>query len=139
MEEHPPERQKPAFPGWRSASRSPGSPCWRRWSLAIPALRHARRAAIQGDTDEVRNEIDSLGVGGPLLILALALIHTVVIYPAEIVNAAAGFAYGFFPALALVTVGWMASALLCYVVGRGSPGRCSTAGSATSASSGSRG
>lgn len=85
--------------------------------LGIPALRHAFEAAVQGDTSEVRHQIDHLGAGGPLLILALTLIHTVVPYPAEIVNAAAGFAYGFFPALALVTVGWMTSALLCYWVG----------------------
>jgi uncharacterized membrane protein YdjX (TVP38/TMEM64 family) len=85
--------------------------------LAIPPLRDAIGAALQGDTDEVRRQIDELGIGGPLLIVALALIHSVVIYPAEIVNAAAGFAYGFFPALAIVTVGWMLSALLCYAFG----------------------
>jgi len=85
--------------------------------LGIPSLRHAFEAAIQGDTGEVRHQINELGAGGPLLILALTLVHTVVPYPAEIVNAAAGFAYGFFPALGLVTVGWMASALLCYWVG----------------------
>jgi uncharacterized membrane protein YdjX (TVP38/TMEM64 family) len=85
--------------------------------LAIPELRHAAGAAVQGDTDEVRDQIDQLGVAGPLLIVALALIHAVVIYPAEIVNAAAGFVYGFFPALGIVTVAWMLSALLCYWVG----------------------
>jgi uncharacterized membrane protein YdjX (TVP38/TMEM64 family) len=86
--------------------------------LAIPELRHAFGAAIRGDTAEVRTELDSLGVAGPLLILALALIHAVVFYPAEIVDAAAGFVYGFFPALALVMVGWMLSGFLCYAVGR---------------------
>jgi len=75
--------------------------------VAIPELRHAFSAAIRGDTAEVRAEVDSLGVAGPLLILALALIHAVVFYPAEIVDAAAGFVYGFFPALALVMAGWM--------------------------------
>jgi uncharacterized membrane protein YdjX (TVP38/TMEM64 family) len=85
--------------------------------VAIPPLRHAAEAALQGDTTEVRNQIDKLGIAGPLLIVALALIHTVVIYPAEIVNAAAGFVFGFFPALAIVTVAWMASAMLCYWVG----------------------
>jgi uncharacterized membrane protein YdjX (TVP38/TMEM64 family) len=86
--------------------------------LAIPELRHAFSAAIRGDTAEVRAELDSLGVAGPLLILALALIHAVVFYPAEIVDAAAGFVYGFFPALALVMAGWMLSGFLCYSVGR---------------------
>ena len=85
--------------------------------LAVPALRDAFGAAVRGDTEEVRGQIDSLGVGGPLLILALALIHTVVFYPAEIVDAAAGFAYGFFPALALVMTGWLISGLLCYAIG----------------------
>jgi uncharacterized membrane protein YdjX (TVP38/TMEM64 family) len=86
--------------------------------LAIPELRHAFSAAIRGDTAEVRAEVDSLGVAGPLLILALALIHAVVFYPAEIVDAAAGFVYGFFPALALVMAGWMISGFLCYAIGR---------------------
>jgi uncharacterized membrane protein YdjX (TVP38/TMEM64 family) len=85
---------------------------------AVPPLRDAVSAALHGDTAEVRTQVDELGVAGPLLIVALALIHAVVMYPAEIVNAAAGFAYGFFGALAIVTVGWMLSALLCYAVGR---------------------
>jgi uncharacterized membrane protein YdjX (TVP38/TMEM64 family) len=86
--------------------------------LAVPALHHAAVAAIHGDTAEVRSQLDSLGLAGPLLILALALVHAFVFYPAEIVDAAAGFAYGFFPALALVMVGWVLSGLLCYAIGR---------------------
>jgi uncharacterized membrane protein YdjX (TVP38/TMEM64 family) len=66
----------------------------------------------------VREEIDRLGVAGPLLILALALLHSVVFYPAEIVDAAAGFAYGFFPALALMMFGWLLNGLVCWVIGR---------------------
>jgi uncharacterized membrane protein YdjX (TVP38/TMEM64 family) len=85
--------------------------------LAIPDLRHAVGAAFDGDTAAVREELDGLGAAGPLLILALALIHAVVFYPAEIVDAAAGFSYGFFPALALMMFGWLASGLLCYAVG----------------------
>lgn len=86
--------------------------------LAIPELRDAFEAAVRGDTDEVQRQIDDLGVAGPLLILALALIHTVVFYPAEILDAAAGFAYGFFPALALMMFGWLLSGLVCFAVGR---------------------
>lgn len=86
--------------------------------LAIPELRDAFGAAVRGDTAEVRARIDDLGIAGPLLIFALALIHAVVFYPAEIVDAAAGFVYGFFPALALMMVGWLASGLLCFAVGR---------------------
>lgn len=86
--------------------------------LAIPELRDAFEAAVRGDTAEVRSRIEDLGVAGPLLILGLALIHAVVFYPAEIIDAAAGFVYGFFPALALMMLGWLLSGLICFVVGR---------------------
>lgn len=86
--------------------------------LAVPELREAFSAAIRGDHDAVREEIGGLGAWGPLLILALTLIHAVVFYPAEIVNAAAGYAYGFWPALALVMVGWVLSGLICFAIGR---------------------
>jgi uncharacterized membrane protein YdjX (TVP38/TMEM64 family) len=86
--------------------------------FAVPALHNAAVAAIHGDTAEVRAQLNSLGVAGPLLIIALALLHAVVFYPAEIVDAAAGFAYGFFPALALTMAAWLLSAMLCYAVGR---------------------
>jgi uncharacterized membrane protein YdjX (TVP38/TMEM64 family) len=85
--------------------------------LAIPELRDAFEAAVRGDSAEVRGRIEDLGAAGPLLILALALIHAVVFYPAEIIDAAAGFVYGFFPALALMMVSWLASGLLCFAIG----------------------
>jgi len=86
--------------------------------FTVPALHDAAVAAIHGDTDEVRHEIDSLGLAGPLLILVLALIHAVVFYPAEIVDAAAGLVYGFLPALALMMIGWLLSGLVCFAIGR---------------------
>jgi uncharacterized membrane protein YdjX (TVP38/TMEM64 family) len=85
--------------------------------VAVEPLRDAFAAAVRGDSEKVRGEIDGLGVGGPLLILGLALIHAVVFYPAEIVDAAAGFVYGFFPALALTMTGWLLSGLLCFAIG----------------------
>ncbi|HVV91551.1 MAG TPA: VTT domain-containing protein [Solirubrobacterales bacterium] len=85
----------------------------------IPALRHAAVAAVHGETSEVRRQIKSLGAGGPLILVGLAVIHSVVPYPAEIVNAAAGFAYGFFGGLGIVAVGWMISGLICYWFGTG--------------------
>jgi uncharacterized membrane protein YdjX (TVP38/TMEM64 family) len=87
--------------------------------LLVPALRHASVAAIHGETSEVRRQIKSLGAAGPLIIVGLSMIHSVVPYPAEIVNAAAGFAYGFFGGLGIVVVGWMLSALVCYWFGAG--------------------
>lgn len=86
--------------------------------LAVPALHDAFVAAIHGETDEVRRQLDELGIAGPLLMIGLALIHAVIFFPAEIVDAAAGFAYGFFPALALTMFGWLLSGLLCFAVGR---------------------
>jgi uncharacterized membrane protein YdjX (TVP38/TMEM64 family) len=110
-------RQRPSLPWLEIGVTLAGILFLAALVAAIPPLRHAAEAALQGDTTEVRHQIKELGVAGPLLIVALALIHAVVIYPAEIVNAAAGFVYGFFPALAIVTVAWMASAMLCYWVG----------------------
>jgi uncharacterized membrane protein YdjX (TVP38/TMEM64 family) len=86
--------------------------------FAIPELHEAALAAIHGETDKVHSEIASLGIAGPLLILALTLIHAVVFYPAEIVDAAAGLAYGFLPALLLMMFGWVLSGLACFFVGR---------------------
>jgi uncharacterized membrane protein YdjX (TVP38/TMEM64 family) len=86
--------------------------------VLVDPLRDSVTAALQGDHDEVRDQIDDLGFWGPLLILALAVLHAVVFYPAEIVDAAAGFAYGFFPALALVMAGWLLNGLICWAIGQ---------------------
>jgi uncharacterized membrane protein YdjX (TVP38/TMEM64 family) len=86
--------------------------------VTVDPLRDSVSALLQGDHDQVREEIDSLGVAGPLLILVLALLHSVVFYPAEIVDAAAGFAYGFFPALVLVMTGWLLNGLVCWTIGK---------------------
>jgi uncharacterized membrane protein YdjX (TVP38/TMEM64 family) len=86
--------------------------------FAVPALHDAAVAAIHGDTEEVRHQIHSLGLAGPLLIVVLALIHAIVFYPAEIVDAAAGLVYGFLPALALMMFGWLLSGLACFAIGR---------------------
>ena len=83
----------------------------------VEPLREAAVAAVEGDNAEVRHQIDQLGAAGPLLLLALTLLHAVVFYPAEIVDAAAGFAYGFLPGVLLMTVGWVLSGLLCWAVG----------------------
>jgi uncharacterized membrane protein YdjX (TVP38/TMEM64 family) len=86
--------------------------------FAIPELHEAALAAVHGETDKVRSEIASLGIAGPLLILVLTLIHAIVFYPAEIVDAAAGLAYGFLPALLLMMAGWLLSGLACFFIGR---------------------
>lgn len=86
--------------------------------LAIPAVREAATDAISGDTDSVRADLRELGAEGALLVLALAVIHTIVWYPAEILDTATGYVYDFAPALGLVMAGWVISAVLAYYVGR---------------------
>ncbi|MBA3809478.1 MAG: VTT domain-containing protein [Solirubrobacterales bacterium] len=84
----------------------------------VPDLRHAFSLALHGDLRGLHEQFRHLGAGGVLLLLALILAHAVLLYPTEIVTATAGFVYGFLPGLALVTAGWLASALLAYLLGR---------------------
>jgi len=86
-------------------------------TFLVDPLSDAAGAAIRGDTSEVRDSIRDLGVGGPLIVLGLCLIHVVLWYPAEIVDAAAGFVFGFWPALGLVMFGWMLNGLAAYAIG----------------------
>ena len=86
-------------------------------TLLVEPLRDAAGAALRGDTAEVRDSIRDLGVGGPLIVLGLCLIHVVLWYPAEIVDAAAGFVFGFWPALVLVMFGWMLNGWAAYAIG----------------------
>lgn len=86
--------------------------------LAVPPLREALLDAVRGDTASVRDDLRDLGGTGVLLVFALAMIHAVVFYPAEILNAAAGFVYGFALALPMVMAFWLASGLLAYAIGR---------------------
>jgi uncharacterized membrane protein YdjX (TVP38/TMEM64 family) len=113
-----PDAEKPRLPWAEIAVTLAGIGLIAVVVLAVPALRESFEAALRGDSDAVRAEVDSLGIGGPLLILGLCLIHTFVFYPAEIVDAAAGFAYGFLPALLLVMAGWMLSGIACWAIGR---------------------
>jgi uncharacterized membrane protein YdjX (TVP38/TMEM64 family) len=86
--------------------------------MLVPDLRHAVSLTLNGDLEGLRREFRHLGVDGVTLLLALILAHAVLFYPTEIVTATAGFVYGFLPGLALVTGGWLASALLAYLLGR---------------------
>jgi uncharacterized membrane protein YdjX (TVP38/TMEM64 family) len=85
--------------------------------LTVDPLREAVDAAVHGDTAGVRESIHGLGLAGPLIVLGICLIHAVLFYPAEIVDAAAGFVYGFAPGLALVMTGWMVNAWVAYAIG----------------------
>ena len=84
--------------------------------LAIEPLRAATGHAVSGDAEQLRAELD--GLGGLFVVVALALLHSIVFYPAEILDAAAGFVYGFWPGLALVMGGWLLNAFVAYEIGR---------------------
>ena len=63
--------------------------------LAIEPLRDAFGDAVRGDTGNLRADLRSLDGAGVAILYALIAIHTFVWYPAEIIDAAAGFVYGF--------------------------------------------
>jgi uncharacterized membrane protein YdjX (TVP38/TMEM64 family) len=86
--------------------------------LAIEPLRTGFGDAVRGDTESLREDLRGLGVGGAVIVLALALIHTVVWYPTEILNAATGYVYGFWVSLPLLMAGWLINALVAYWIGR---------------------
>jgi uncharacterized membrane protein YdjX (TVP38/TMEM64 family) len=85
--------------------------------VLVDPLREAVAAALRGDIDGLRDQLRDLGVGGAAILVGLILVHSVVVFPAEIANAAAGLVYGFWGALALVMAAWTASLLLAYGLG----------------------
>jgi uncharacterized membrane protein YdjX (TVP38/TMEM64 family) len=86
-------------------------------ALAIPSLREAMSDAVHGDTAAVRHDLNGNAVG-PLLVVWLAMVHVIVWYPAEILDAAAGYVFGFGLGFPLVLGAWLLSALGSYAVGR---------------------
>jgi uncharacterized membrane protein YdjX (TVP38/TMEM64 family) len=86
-------------------------------ALAIPPLRDAVSEAVQGDTESVREDLGG-DLAGALLVFGLAMVHVIVWYPAEILDAAAGFVFGFGVGFPLVMASWVISGLGAYAVGR---------------------
>jgi uncharacterized membrane protein YdjX (TVP38/TMEM64 family) len=84
----------------------------------VEPLRTGIGNAVQGDTESLREEIRDLDFAGVLIVLGLALAHAVIWYPAEILDAAAGFVYGFWVAMPLIMAGWLLNAILAYWIGR---------------------
>ena len=85
--------------------------------LLVDPLRGAVEDALAGDTDALREDLRSSPAGVAIL-YGLILIHTFVWYPAEIVDAAAGFVYDFPVAFTLVMSGWVVQGLIAYAIGR---------------------
>jgi uncharacterized membrane protein YdjX (TVP38/TMEM64 family) len=86
-------------------------------AFAIPSLRGAMSDAIHGDTAAVRQDLSG-NAAGALLVIWLALVHVIVWYPAEILDAASGYVFGFGVGFPLVLGAWVISALASYAVGR---------------------
>ena len=86
--------------------------------LAIEPLRAGIGDAVSGDTANLRGDLRGLGFGGVMIAFALALAHVVVWYPAEILDLAVGYVYGFWGGLALVMAGWIANGIVAYWIGR---------------------
>jgi uncharacterized membrane protein YdjX (TVP38/TMEM64 family) len=87
-------------------------------ALAIPAVRDALTDSLHGNTDQVRHDLREAGASGVLMVFVLGMLHAVIWYPAEILDAAAGYVYGFGPAMPLIMVTWVASGLAAYYIGR---------------------
>ncbi len=86
-------------------------------AIAIPSLRGAVGDAIHGYTASIRHDLSG-DAGGVLLVLWLALVHVIVWYPAEILDAATGYVFGFGVGFPLVLGSWVISGIASYAVGR---------------------
>ena len=83
-------------------------------AFATSTGRNIVDAIVNGNSRELRRQLLDLGVGGVFVLLTVCLSHAIVPFPTELVSAAAGFVYGFWLALPLLLVCWLASALLAY-------------------------
>ncbi len=86
--------------------------------LAIEPLRSGVSDAVAGDTGALRDDLQGIGVAGAAIVLLLGLVHVVVWYPAEILNTAVGYVYGFWVAMPLIMAVWLINAVVAYWVGR---------------------
>ena len=86
--------------------------------FAIEPLRSGVFDAVAGDTGGLRDDLRGLGVAGALIAVAVGLVHVVVWYPAEILDAAVGYVYDFWVAMPLIMATWLINAVLAYLIGR---------------------
>src|SRR3954453_12731781 len=84
----------------------------------VEPLHTALGHVLHGDVDALQVQLQSLGVWGAFVVIALILAHAVIFFPAEIVNATAGLAFGFWVAFPIVLASWVVSGLLAYWLGR---------------------
>jgi uncharacterized membrane protein YdjX (TVP38/TMEM64 family) len=85
--------------------------------LTVHPLREAVGYALHGDVHALRAQLRGLGTWGAVVVVALILAHSVLFFPAEVVNATAGLVYGFAVALPLVVAAWAVSGMIAYWLG----------------------
>jgi uncharacterized membrane protein YdjX (TVP38/TMEM64 family) len=86
--------------------------------LTIDPVRQALSYALHGNVGALQAQLRGYGAAGALVLVALILIHSVVLFPAEIANGTAGLVYGFWVALPIVMISWTVSGLIAYGLGR---------------------
>jgi uncharacterized membrane protein YdjX (TVP38/TMEM64 family) len=85
--------------------------------LLVHPLREAIGHAAGGDTTALREQLRGTGAAGVVLLYGLMIAHIVVLFPAEITNMVAGFAYGVPLGILICATGWFLSALGTYALG----------------------
>ena len=86
--------------------------------FAIDPVRDAISAAAHGDLGELRYELDRLGAAAAIVLIAIALVHVILPFPAELPTAAAGFVLGFWIAFPLMVLAWTISCVVAYLLAR---------------------
>jgi uncharacterized membrane protein YdjX (TVP38/TMEM64 family) len=84
-------------------------------TLGVPPVREAVGHALQGDTAAMRAEMQ--GPAGVLVLEGVALAHIVTPYPTEVLDAVAGYVFGFWWGLLLVHTGWIVTGVITYFIG----------------------
>jgi uncharacterized membrane protein YdjX (TVP38/TMEM64 family) len=86
--------------------------------LAVTPVREVLSAVLHGDLTELRTRLNDLGGWAALVLVALGLLHVLIPFPAELPNAAAGFAFGFWVGVPLMLGVWLISGLAAYWLAR---------------------
>jgi uncharacterized membrane protein YdjX (TVP38/TMEM64 family) len=84
-------------------------------TLGVPDVREAAGHALRGDTTAMREQLQ--GPAGVLVLEAVVLAHVVTPYPTEVVDAVAGYVFGFWKGLLLVHAGWVVTGIITYFIG----------------------
>jgi uncharacterized membrane protein YdjX (TVP38/TMEM64 family) len=85
--------------------------------LTVHPVHEAVSHAVHGDISGLQAQLKGYGAWGALVLVALILVHSVVLFPAEIANGTAGLVFGFWVALPIVMVAWTLSGLIAYALG----------------------